>query len=99
MKIWDWNSDQWRAGKMINYIPPAFYESLVVRGQIAGCNNGDCSANATEVVNTARNQWDKLSAGAKVGIIVGAAVGATLLVSVAICCLWRWCRKRRDTGI
>lgn len=81
---------------MINYIPIAFYEDLVARDGGLGCQGGDCHANGTQMVDTARSQWEKFSQGAKIGIIVGAAVGATLLLSVIACCLWRCCRKRQS---
>lgn len=81
---------------MINYIPPSFYEDLFARDGPVGCNGGDCDVNGTQVLDNAQGQWDKLSQGAKVGIIVGAAVGGTLLFSILGCCLCRCYRKRRN---
>lgn len=82
---------------MINYMPVAFYGDLVARDGGMGCHGGDCHANGTQIIDTAKTQWEKFSQGAKIGIIVGAAVGATLLLSVLAFCLWRFCRKRQST--
>lgn len=87
-----WN--EYSAGAMISYIPAAFYQELLARSDPVGCGSGECHANGTEVVDEARSQWDKFSQSARIGIIVGAAVGATLVLSVLACCLWRCCRKR-----
>lgn len=85
---------------MIGYIPATFYEELVTRGgpgDFGNCGGGSCTVNGTAATEAARTQWEKFSQGAKIGIIVGAAVGATLLLSVLACCIWRCCRKRRST--
>lgn len=85
---------------MMNHIPAAFYEDLVARDNpVGGCQGGGCTVNATSAAEAAKGQWDKFSQGAKIGIIVGAAVGATLLLSVVACCLWRFCRKRRGNQV
>lgn len=81
--------------KMINDIPAAFYDELVARDEPLSCDgHANCDVN---IGNATRSQWDKLSQGAKVGIIVGAAIGATLLVSTVTCFVWRCLRKRRST--
>lgn len=85
---------------MMNQIPSAFYEDLVARDNpVGGCDGGECHANGTAAVDAAKDQWNKFSEGARIGIIVGAAVGATLLVSVVACCIWRCCRQRRGINV
>lgn len=76
-----------------------FYADLVARDSPVSCGGGDCDVNGTAGVNAAKDQWNKFSQGAKIGIIVGAAVGATLLLSVVACCLWRCCRRRQGTHV
>lgn len=85
---------------MIDQIPAVFFEDLVARSNpVGGCDGGGCTANATAAAEAAKDQWNKFSQGAKIGIIVGAAVGATLLLTVLACCVWRCCRKRRGTQV
>lgn len=79
----------------MDYIPAAFYAELVARDDPVGCD-GDVNCHAN-LGNATRSQWDKFSQGQKVGVIVGAAVGATILISVVTYCLWRCCRKRRNS--
>jgi hypothetical protein len=80
---------------MINYIPTAFYNELVARDEPLSCDgHANCDVN---IGNATRSQWDKFPQGAKVGIIVGAAIGATLLISIVTCCVWRYLRKRRSS--
>lgn len=81
---------------MINYVPSAFYEDLIARDGGMGCHDSDCHINGSQIAGTARSQWDKFSQGAKIGIIVGAAVGATLLLTALACCAWRCCRRRQS---
>lgn len=85
--------------RMINHIPAVFYADLVARDSPVSCDGGNCDVNGTAGVNAAKDQWNKFSQGAKIGIIVGAAVGATLLLSVVACCLWRCCRRRQGTRV
>ncbi|KAI7776307.1 hypothetical protein LA080_005494 [Diaporthe eres] len=70
---------------MIGYISATFYEELVTRdgpGGLGGCENGSCTANGTAAIEATKTQWEKFSQGAKIGIIIGAAVGATLLLNI-----------------
>lgn len=81
----------------MNYIPAAFYAELVARENPVECDN-DVNCHAY-FGNATRSQWDRFSQGQKVGVIVGAAVGATILFSVVAYCLWRCCLKRKNSQV
>lgn len=78
---------------MTPHIPAALYHDLVLRDGV-GCGSDGCTFNASSAIKSTEDQWGRFSTGAKVGIIVGASVAATLVLVGLVYCIRRCCRDR-----